>query len=149
MTASFELPATTPVAPVPGRAPSAVDRIAAVTVVELSGRIAPDLAGYALEKITAALHHTGRPVLAGHVRVHRHADPGRSQPVEATAHVDLDGVPLHVSVEASRPREAVDLLADRLYRRLGRVVRERRRGASHGVPHPRDAAAWECRRRGR
>lgn len=97
-------------------------------VVQLRGAIAPDLAAYARAKVAGVLGHTGHAVLHVRVRVRRHADPARAMPVTARATVDLDGVPVHVSVAARKPRAAVDALADRLDRRLARVVRRRVRG---------------------
>jgi hypothetical protein len=95
------------------------------TVVELRGRIADDLVEYTRIKVGAALARTGRPVHRSRVRVTRHADPARARPVVAQAHVDLDGRPVHVEVEATTPRESVDLLVDTLAHRLERAVPER------------------------
>lgn len=100
---------------------------AAAPVVELSGGIADDLADYGREKITAVLAHAGHPVPHSRLRVVRHHDPARTDPVVATVVVDLDGRPVHVQVTAGRPREAVDLVVARLARRLERTR----------VPHPR------------
>jgi hypothetical protein len=71
------------------------------------------------------------------VRVTRHADPARERPVVAQAHVDLDGRPVHVEVAATRPREAVDLLVDRLTHRLEKAVPERHH--KHATPGARPA----------
>ncbi|MFC4950732.1 HPF/RaiA family ribosome-associated protein [Pseudonocardia sp. GCM10023141] len=91
-------------------------------VVELRGGIADDLADYARPKIATVLAHTGRPALHTRLHVIRHHDPARSHPVTARVTVDLDGQPIHVSTDATTPREAVDLLVDRLGRRLERVA---------------------------
>jgi ribosome-associated translation inhibitor RaiA len=107
-------------------------------VVELRGGVAQDLAEYARSKVGHVLTHTGRPVLHARVRVTRHGDPARERPVVAQANVDVNGRPVRVQVEATTPREAVDLLVDRLDRRLGRVARgwEARRGrVFEGEPH--------------
>lgn len=95
-------------------------------VVELSGGIAPDLIEYLQEKVAAVLAHGAREPLHAHVRVVRHADPARERPVTARASVQLAGVAVHVHVDAATPREAADLLVDRLDRRIARRSRTRR-----------------------
>ena len=77
---------------------------------------------YARRKVAGALAHTGRPVLHSRVRVTRYGDPARERPVVAQVNVDLNGRPVRVQVEATTPREAVDLLVDRLAHRLERVT---------------------------
>jgi ribosome-associated translation inhibitor RaiA len=113
------------------------------TVVELRGQVAEDLADYARRKVAGALTHTGRPVLHSRVRVTRHGDPARERPVVAQVNVDLNGRPVRVQVEATTPREAVDLLIDRLTHRLERVTRsgEARRGRVSDDEWRRDLAA--------
>ncbi|GEL17091.1 ribosome hibernation promotion factor [Pseudonocardia asaccharolytica] len=91
-------------------------------VVELQGRVAEDLPDYARKKIKAVLAHTGRPVLHARVRVVRHDNPGRERPVTAQVNIDLDGRLVRVQTDATTPREAVDLLVDRLRNRLERVA---------------------------
>ena len=108
------------------------------TVVELRGNIADDLVEYTRMKVGAALARTGRPVHRSRVRVTRHADPARERPVVAQAHVDLDGRPVHVEVEATTPRESVDLLVDTLAHRLERAVPERHH--KHGTRGGTEAA---------
>jgi hypothetical protein len=104
-------------------------------VVELRGRVAEDLVDYARRKVAGALTHTGRPVLHSRVRVTRHGDPARERPVVAQVNIDLNGRPVRVQVEATTPREAVDLLVDRLAHRLERVTRtwEARRGRTSEI----------------
>ena len=98
-------------------------------VVELSGRIAPDLADYVQRKIAGVLRHTGRTALSAHVRIVRHADPARPRPVTARATVGMAHSDLHVHAEATTAREAVDLLLDRLNQRIARTERHpRKRG---------------------
>jgi hypothetical protein len=100
---------------------------AAAPVVELSGGISDDLAGYGRDKIAAVLAHAGHPVPHSRLRVVRHHDPARAEPVVATVVVDLDGRPVHVRVTAGTPREAVDLVVARLARRLERTRDPHRR----------------------
>lgn len=112
-------------------------------IVELRGRIAEDLPGYARAKIAAVLARTGRRVLHSRLRVVRHADPARERPVSAHAVVDLAGHAVQVHTDAGTPREAVDLLVDRLAHRLERRARgkgrhssRRGRRGSAGGPEP-------------
>ena len=106
------------------------------TVVELRGGIADDLVEYTRLKVGAVLARTGRPVHRSRVRVIRHSDPARERPVEAQAHVDLGGRPVVVHVDATKPREAVDLLVDRLAHPLEKAVPERhhKHGTRGGPP---------------
>jgi ribosome-associated translation inhibitor RaiA len=112
------------------------------TVVELRGGIADDLVEYTRTKVGAVLTRAGGPVHRSRVRVIRHADPARERPVEAQAHIDLGGKPVVVHVDATKPREAVDLLVDRLAHRLEKAVPDRhhKRGTRGG---PADVAAEE------
>ncbi|MBW0113857.1 sigma 54 modulation/S30EA ribosomal C-terminal domain-containing protein [Pseudonocardia abyssalis] len=95
-------------------------------VVEVRGSIADDLAAYARGEVADALTRTRRPVPRVHVRVLKHGDPARVEPVTAHANVDLDGRPLLVHAAAATPRAAVDLLVERLEHRLARLSRDRR-----------------------
>jgi ribosome-associated translation inhibitor RaiA len=92
------------------------------TVVALRGGVAEDLVDYARRKVAGVLAHTRRPVLHSRVRVTRHGDSARERPVVAQVNIDLNGRPVRVQVEATTPREAVDLLVDRLAHRLERVT---------------------------
>jgi ribosome-associated translation inhibitor RaiA len=127
-----------------------VTQLVPQAVVELRGEIAPDLAEYTRQKVAGVLRHTGRAVLHVHIQVERHRDPARQRPVTARANVDLDGMPVSVHVAATKPRDAVDQLVERLDHRLERVSRARhprrerpdtRNGAelrtdAHGPHHP-------------
>ena len=95
-------------------------------VVELSGSIAPDLIEYLQQKIAVVLAHTGRAAVHAHVRVVRYADPARERPVTARASVRLAGVAVHAHADGATPREAADLLVDRIDQRIARVSRTRR-----------------------
>lgn len=106
-------------------------------VVELRGQIGPDLAPYAQEVVAHVLASLGRPVLGTKLRVVRHADPARARPVTASVLVDLGHGHVHAHVTAAHPREAVDLLADRLRRRVLDARRGRPRpGPRPAAPHP-------------
>jgi hypothetical protein len=107
-------------------------------VVELRGRLADDLVEYARLKVGHVLAHTRRPVHHVRVRLIRHDDPGRERPIAAQVNVDVDGQAIHAQIEASTPREAVDLLVGRLARRLTRAARgweARRARTFEGEPH--------------
>jgi ribosome-associated translation inhibitor RaiA len=112
------------------------------TVVELIGQIAEDLPDYARSKIAGVLSRTTRPVLHSRLRLTRHRDPARERPVTAQVNVDIDGRLLHVEVEATTPREAVDRLVDRLAHRLERAALhwEARRGRTYRSTPSRAAA---------
>lgn len=98
--------------------------------MELGAGVADDLVAYARKKVGHALTHTGSSVLHARVRVTRHGDPARDRPVLAQANVNVNGRPVRVQVEATTPREAVDLLVDRLDHRLEQLARgwQARRG---------------------
>lgn len=104
-------------------------------VVELSGRVAPDLADYIQQKLAVVLRHTGRTALSAHVRVVRHEDPARARPATARATVAMARITLHAHADAATPREAVDLLLDRLDQRIARTGRHpHRRGPQPPAP---------------
>jgi ribosome-associated translation inhibitor RaiA len=105
-------------------------------VVELSGRIAADLADHIQRKIAVVLGHTGRVALHAHVRVVRHEDPARDRPVTARASVQLAGVTVHAHADAATALEAADLLLDRLDHRIARVSRTRRGDRCAPPPTP-------------
>lgn len=90
----------------------------------------PAAAEYARSKIGELTRYASRPVLHARVRLTRHRDPAVQRPVVAQANLDVDGRPVRAQVQADTAREAVDLLAARLRRRLERAAEhwEARRG---------------------
>lgn len=90
----------------------------------------PEAAKYAQSKIGELSHYTSRPLRHARVKLGRHRDPAIERPVIAQANVDVDGTPIRAQVQAATAREAVDLVAARLRRRLERATeqREPRRG---------------------
>jgi ribosome-associated translation inhibitor RaiA len=90
----------------------------------------PEAAEYARTKIGELGRYTSRPVLQAHVKLSRHRDPAVPRPVVAQANLDVDGRLVRAQVQAETAREAVDLLAARLRRRLERIAEhwEARRG---------------------
>ncbi|MCV7079689.1 sigma 54 modulation/S30EA ribosomal C-terminal domain-containing protein [Mycobacterium szulgai] len=85
----------------------------------------PGAAEYTRTKIGELGRYTSQPVLHARVRLTRHRDPAVRRPVVAQANLDVDGRPLRVQVQAESAREAVDLLAARLRRRLERTTAHR------------------------
>ncbi|OBH89900.1 HPF/RaiA family ribosome-associated protein [Mycobacterium scrofulaceum] len=92
----------------------------------------PAAAEYARRKIGDLTRYAGRPVLHARVRLTRHRDKAVQRPVVAQANLDVDGRPVRAQVQADTAREAVDLLAARLRRRLERAAEHRE--ARHGEP---------------
>lgn len=90
----------------------------------------PAATEYARRKIGELTRYASRPVLHARVRLTRHRDPAVQRPVVAQANLDVDGRPVRAQVQADTAREAVDLLAARLRRRLQRAADhpEARRG---------------------
>lgn len=90
----------------------------------------PEAAEYARTKIGELGRYTSRPVLRARVKLSRHRDPAVPRPVVAQANLDVDGRLVRAQVQAETAREAVDLLAARLRRRLERIAEhwEARRG---------------------
>ena len=90
----------------------------------------PGAAEYARSKIGELGRYASRPVLHARVKLSRHRDPAVQRPVVAQANLDVDGRPLRAQVQAETAREAVDLLAARLRRRMERAAEhwEARRG---------------------
>ncbi|OBI13088.1 MULTISPECIES: sigma 54 modulation/S30EA ribosomal C-terminal domain-containing protein [unclassified Mycobacterium] len=91
--------------------------------------VLPAEAEYARSKVGELARYASRPVRHARVRLTRHRDPAVQRPVVAQANLDVDGRPVRAQVQADTAREAVDLLAARLRRRLERA-----------------AAHWEARR---
>jgi ribosome-associated translation inhibitor RaiA len=90
----------------------------------------PGASEYARSKIGELGRYTSRPALQARVKLTRHRNPAAQRPVVAQANLDVDGRPVRAQVQAETAREAVDLLAARLGRRLERAAEhwEARRG---------------------
>ncbi|OBH30207.1 integrase [Mycobacterium sp. E342] len=98
--------------------------------------VLPAEAEYARSKVGELTRYASRPVRHARVRLTRHRDPAVQRPVVAQANLDVDGRPVRAQVQADTAREAVDLLAARLHRRLERTAahREARRGERPSGP---------------
>jgi ribosomal subunit interface protein len=73
---------------------------------------------YAGQKIGHVCHYAHEPVLSAHVVLTLAADPARQRPAIAEATLDVNGTSVRAQVAAEEMLEAVDLLEDRLRRRL-------------------------------
>lgn len=100
---------------------------------EVVGDRHPGIEEYAQKRVRAALRAVHRPVLHVRVRITHHEDPAVARPVVAQAEVDVNGRLVLARATGTTGLEAVDLLHDRLRRRL-----ERDRSRSGGT--------WEDRR---
>ncbi|HEX6310226.1 MAG TPA: sigma 54 modulation/S30EA ribosomal C-terminal domain-containing protein [Acidimicrobiia bacterium] len=115
--------------------------------VETRGRVTENERTYALEKLAQLARFTPGPVLDARLRLHLEPDPARERPAIVEASVDVDGRLVRAQVAAPTMREAVDLLEDRLRRRLVRLgerdqsLQLRHRDAGPGEWHHGDEPA--------
>jgi ribosome-associated translation inhibitor RaiA len=85
------------------------------------GPLPPDVFPYAQEKIGRVARFAARPVRFASVAITVIDNPSVERPVIAEAVFDIDGLPVRAHVEAHDGREAVDLLEQRLRRRVDQV----------------------------
>lgn len=104
-------------------------------VVVVRGRVPGDAADHVRSRIAALARHAHEPVLYARAKITEARDPAVASPAIAQANLDLNGRLVQAHVAAETMREAIDLLHDRLARRLERMARhwEARRG---GRPAP-------------
>lgn len=76
---------------------------------------------YAVDKVTQLVRFTRRPVLYVQVRLTHEPNPARERPALAEATLDVNGSAVRAHVAGHDLMEAVDLLEDRLKRRLERA----------------------------
>lgn len=91
--------------------------------VQIVGDDTPEIAEYAERRLREAFGDSRLPILHARIRVTRHGDPARARPVAAQANLDVNGRPLRAQYRARTAHEAVDLLGDRLRRRLRDLLR--------------------------
>jgi len=105
--------------------------------VHTHGKVDPDAMAYAVGKLEAALQHAPGPVLRTSLSLDAAAPGDR-----VDAHVDVNGVGLHVHAVGESLPEATDLMQDRLRSRLRRIRRRPQQGprAPHQSPDPLDSA---------
>ncbi|HZM84420.1 MAG TPA: HPF/RaiA family ribosome-associated protein [Candidatus Limnocylindrales bacterium] len=89
--------------------------------VTLRGSIPERAKSYAIEKISALMHLSPAPVLRARVRLTRTHHRAADQRVIAEASLDLNGRPVRVQVAAASSHEAIDLVRDRLRRKLSQL----------------------------
>jgi len=89
--------------------------------VTLRGSIPLRARSYADEKISALLHLSPVPVLRARVRLTRTHHRCADQQVIAEATLDLNGRPVRAQVAAASSHEAIDLVRDRLRRKLSQL----------------------------
>jgi ribosome-associated translation inhibitor RaiA len=83
------------------------------------GPVGDRLRDYAETKVRRAARGAPRPVLFARVALTEHENPSTLRPAAAKAALDVSGRLVRAHVAAPTMTEAVDLLADRLERRLG------------------------------
>jgi ribosome-associated translation inhibitor RaiA len=103
--------------------------------VEVTGNHHPGISTYVEKRLRPVLRKVHQPVLHTRVRITHHEDPAVPRPVVAQATVDVNGRTVRARATGTTGLEAVDLLHDRLRRRL---ERDRSRSGGH----------WEDRRGG-
>lgn len=104
------------------------------------GAVGDRLRDYAETKVRRAARTAPRPVLFARVALTEHENPSTQRPATAKAALDVSGRLVRAHVAAPTMTEAVDLLADRLERRL-RILAEHLEGRRHetGIATP---GAW-------
>ena len=91
---------------------------AAAPQVHTHGKVGPEATAYAISKRRAALHHAPAPVLRTSLTLDAAAPGDR-----VDAHVDVNGIGVHVHAVGDSLQEATDLMQDRLRSRLRRIRR--------------------------
>lgn len=93
---------------------------------------------YAVEKLTVALHHAPAPVLRSGLILDA-AAPG----YRVDAHIDVNGVPVHVHASGPSLPEATDLMQQKVRARLRRIRRRPDQGpAAPPLPDEYSAVGW-------
>jgi ribosomal subunit interface protein len=85
-----------------------------------SGQVPDGVKQYATDKVTALVRYTNRPILFAQVRLVLDAKPSLERPAQAEATLDVNGQPVRAHVAGHDLLEAIDLLEERLRRRLDR-----------------------------
>ena len=109
--------------------------------VSTRGAISDAQRDLARDKVARLVRLCREPVRLAQVRLIIEAGPGRDRPAEVEAVLDIDGKVARAHVAAGTITEAVDLVVDRLRRRIERLEDRR-----HRLPERR-AAAHEARSR--
>ena len=99
--------------------------------VHTHGGVQPEAAAYAVQKLEAALHHAPGPVLRTSLNLDAAAPGDR-----VDAHVDVNGVGVHVHAVGETMQEATDAMQERLRSRLRRIRRRHTQGPLAPPPSP-------------
>jgi ribosome-associated translation inhibitor RaiA len=91
--------------------------------VHTHGHVTPEATAYAVQKLQAALHHAPAPVLRSWLTLDAAAPGDRVE-----AHVDVNGVGVHVHAVGETLQEATDAMQERLRSRLRRIRRRPAQG---------------------
>ena len=91
--------------------------------VTLRGSIPARVKGYATEKISSVMHLSPMPVMRARVVLTRTHHRAADQHVIAEVTLDLNGRPVRAQVAAASSHEAIDLVRDRLRRKLSQLGR--------------------------
>jgi ribosome-associated translation inhibitor RaiA len=91
--------------------------------VHIHGDVPAEARAYAVTKVEAALHHAPGTVLRTSLTLDSAAPGDR-----VDAHVDVDGVGVHVHAVGETLQEATDLMQERLRSRLRRIRRRPAQG---------------------
>ena len=86
----------------------------------LKGEVAEDAPDYARDKVAAVASSAKDPILHAAIALAQENDPARERPAIAEATLDVNGRPVRAQVAATDMLEAIDLMVDRLTRRLRR-----------------------------
>ncbi|MET0415957.1 MAG: hypothetical protein ABW022_08055, partial [Actinoplanes sp.] len=91
--------------------------------VHTHGKVDPEATAYAVGKLEAALHHAPQPVLHTSLSLDAAAPGDR-----VDAHVDVNGIGVHVHAVGDTLQEATDLRQERLRSRVRRIRRRPQQG---------------------
>lgn len=107
--------------------------------IAIRGDVGAKAKEYARNKIGRLAKFAQAPVLFARVKLAVEPDPARDRPVIAQALFDIDGTPVRAHVAARDMQEAIDILEDRLRRRLEHLTEHRqalrKRGPQARHPH--------------
>lgn len=119
------------------------DAVPTTVSVVVRGDVSDDAVAYAREKLARVAAHVGAPVPFARLRLTRLTDPAVDRPVLADVALDVRGEIVRAHVRGRHPREAADLLEERLRDRLTHRA-QHRKGRRHAAPpgghNPGDAA---------
>ncbi|MDI6098715.1 hypothetical protein QLQ12_08890 [Actinoplanes sp. NEAU-A12] len=99
--------------------------------VHTHGTVAPEATTYAVRKLQAALYHAPAPVLHSRLTLDANAPGDRVE-----AHIDVNGVAVHVHAVGESLQEATDAMQERLRSRLRRIRRRPTQGPRAPEPDP-------------